>query len=84
MAKTNKPTIENEKWYGLLEIARTGLFPWCKDIKTIGNIVRRDKMDGDVLKTVITGVGKQSRYRIQGKNLAEFIKGVEQGRYQLN
>lgn len=86
MKKTNKLNrkIESEKWYSLTEIVRGAYIPWCKSIKTIGNIVRQDKIGRNILKTVMSGSGKQARYRIQGKNLTEFIKGIEQGRYQLS
>lgn len=81
MSKTKTVKIEKENWYNLLDIVDLGLFPWCKDIKTIRNWIHRDKLGKDKLKTMIVGQGKKARYHIQGKNLIEFIKSVEEGNY---
>lgn len=73
--------IENEKWYKLTDIVELGLFPWCKDIKTVRNWVHRDKLTKNKLKAVIVGKGKQARYHFLGKNIISFIANVEDGSY---
>lgn len=78
MSKENKK-IQKEKWYKLTEIVALGLFPWCKDLKTIRNWIHQDKLTDNKLKAVITGTGKQARYNILGKNIIEFIAHFERG-----
>lgn len=76
-----KKTIEPERWYNLLEIVELGLFPWCKDIKTVRNWIHTDKISKDKLKAMIIGSGRQARYRILGKNIIVFITNYEDGSY---
>lgn len=76
-----KTKIVPDKWYNLLEIVELGLFPWCKDVKTVRNWVHRDKLGKNILKANIVGSGRQARYHIQGKNIAEFVAEIEAGTY---
>jgi hypothetical protein len=80
MSKT-KTKVESEKWYKLIEIVELGLFPWCKNIKTVRNWVHRDKIGKNILKANIVGTGREARYHIQGKNIAEFVGAIEAGNY---
>jgi len=79
--KITKHKIENERWYKLLEIVELGLFPWCKDHKTVRNWVVRDKKTKNILRALVTGKGRQARYNILGKHIKEFVESVEQGHY---
>ena len=81
MSKTTKNKIEPERWYKLLEIVELGLFPWCKDVKTVGKWVRKDKKSKNVLRAMQTGKGRQTRYNILGRHIQEFVESVEQGHY---
>lgn len=76
-----KNKIDPEKWYKLLEIVELGLFPWCKDVKTVRNWVHRDTLGKNKLKAMIVGSGRQARYHIQGKNITEFVDAIETGNY---
>lgn len=81
MQRNHTEKIANEKWYNLVQIVKLGLFPWCKDIKTIRNWIHRDLLGKNTLKAMVSGHGIQARYKVLGKNLAEFVKQVETGTY---
>lgn len=73
--------INPEQYYGLMEIVEKGFFPWCKNIKTVRNWVKRDQEEKNILKAIMQSTGRQSRYKIKGSNIIQFVKAVEDGKY---
>lgn len=75
--------IDPEEWYSLFDVSEFGLFPWCTDIRTVRKWVNLDKKKKNVLKAVIQGEGRGTKYQIKGENIQKFITAVESGQYQL-
>ena len=80
-----KKFIEPERWYTLSEIVEEHLFPWCKNIATYRRFVLADRKAHNFLKTIIIGEGKgrQTKYRIRGGNIINYLVNVEDGTYQI-
>ena len=79
----SKFKIDAKKWYTLVEIVEAGLFPWCKDIKTVRAWILKDRASRNKLKAVIVGKGRATKYHIKGANIISFIANVEDGTYRL-
>lgn len=76
-----KHKVDPERWYSIKDVTDLGLFPWCKDFKTIRSWIQRDKKGKNILRVVVTGKGQQRRYKILGRHLLEFVTTVENGHY---
>jgi len=81
--KEEEKFIEPNKWYTLSEMVGARLFHWCKDIATYRRFILADREARNLLKTVIIGEGRQSKYQIKGKNIINYLVNVEDGTYQI-
>lgn len=69
--------IKASSWYTLQDIVRMGVFPWCKSFWSVRNIVAGDRARGNILKAVITGTGRATKYHFKGENIIRFVKDWE-------
>ena len=83
--KAKKPNnkVDPKEWYSLSDIVTKKLFTWSTSFWSVRNIVATDKYRANILRAQITGVGRATKYKIQGANIIQFIKLVEQGKVQL-
>lgn len=80
--KTKERLLDPEKWYSLTQIVKLGLFSWCTDLRTVRGWIERDRKTKNVLKAVIVGRGRATKYHIKGANIINFIAHVEDGSYR--
>ena len=71
--------IETEREYNIKKIKEEALFPWTKDIRTIRKIVHKDYWGENMLKALVTGVGRALEYKIKGKNIIKFLEKYGDG-----
>lgn len=65
--------VDTTKEYTIRDIIKSGLLPW-RNYRTIGEMVRRDQKEENILNVRIEGENKNTRYYIKGSNLLKFIK----------
>lgn len=75
--------IDTKAWYTLSDIVNKKMFTWATSFWSVRNIVATDKYRANILRAQITGAGRATKYKIQGANIIQFIKLVEQGKVQL-
>lgn len=79
-----KHIIDPEKWYTLTDLVEQKLFPWCgEDIRNYRKMVLADKNSDNILRTVVVGRGKGSRYQFKGSSVIKFINSFEAGTVRL-
>lgn len=76
-----KATIDPSEWYSLSDIVQSRMFPWAISFWGVRNIIKNDRTN--ILKAMITGTGRGTKYRFQGKNIINFIKSVEDGTVRI-
>lgn len=82
--KQTKPAkVQAEEWYSMQDILKGRLFPWCNSLWTIRNWVQSDIDGRNILKTMVTGEGRGTKYQVKGENIIKFIKAVETGTVRL-
>lgn len=82
--KQNKTVkVQAETWYSMQDILKGKLFPWCNSLWTVRNWVQSDIERKNILKTMVTGEGRGTKYQIKGENIIKFIKAVETGTVRL-
>lgn len=68
-------TIDPEKEYSLGEIVQLGVLG--KSHHSVSRSIWQDAwQEKDILKAVVTGKGKGTRYKIKGRNLLKYIEMV--------
>jgi hypothetical protein len=55
------------------DFKKFGIFPWARDSRTWGKIIKRDMFTENILKARIEGEGKRSRYLIKAKNIIKYL-----------
>lgn len=75
--------IEPSEWYSLQDIVRAGMFPWARSFWSVRNIVNLDRKNTNILRAMIAGTGRGTKYQFQGENIIQFIKAVEAGQVRL-
>lgn len=75
--------IDPKRTYSLIDIANEELLPWGKNIATVRKWIEKDRASKNILKAVIVGKGRATKYHIKGANLIKFIANVEDGSYNL-
>lgn len=78
-----KESINDDYWYNLKDIHKLRMIPWVSSIITLRKIVEKDIDNNNILKPVITGIGKGKKYSFKGENIIKFINLVEQGKVKL-
>lgn len=74
-----KKTINPDAWYNLSQVATHKMFPWCHSFVAVRYAVNRDLAGANILKTVVTGEGRATKYHIKGENIIKFIEAWEAG-----
>ncbi len=80
MAKTK---IKSEETYTLLDIVRSKMFPFARSFWSVRNLVALDQRSGNILKPLIVGTGRGTKYHFKGENIIKFIKAVDTGKVRL-
>lgn len=79
--KNNK--IDPKGWYTLLDIARSGMFPWANSFWSVRRIVELDRGSKNILKANVTGTGRGTKYHFRGSNINKFVEAFESGKVRL-
>lgn len=77
-----KTTIESDKFYALAELAHMRAIPWLRQYKSYRRILEADRGKKNILKVMIRGEGRGTKYVIKGENVKKLIKALESG-YKL-
>lgn len=81
-AKKTKKVVA-EQWYSMQDLLRDNVFPWCHSLFAVRNFVLWDIKNHNMMKTMVTGTGRGTKYNIKGANIIKFIAAVEEGKVQL-
>lgn len=81
MARATK--IQPQEWYTLQDIVRGKMFPWANSFWSVRNVVTLDRAGKNMLRAMITGTGRATKYRFKGENITKFVKAVEAGTVRL-
>lgn len=74
--------IESETWYTLHDIVNKKLIPWATTYWAMKQIAR-NKNYQKVLKAIVKGKDKNTRYHFKGSNIINFNSKVESGKIRL-
>lgn len=74
---------KSKAMYSLLDVVRDKMFPWAHSYWSVRNIVKRDLDGANVLKTIVIGSGKATKYHFKKENIIKFVKSVETGKVRL-
>lgn len=84
MKNIKQKEINPEQWYTLKDLQEQKLVAHIrKSLHGISKMVQADKMNRNLLKAAIIGRGTNTRYKIKGRNLIQFLVNWEDGSYQL-
>ena len=76
--------IEPDKYYSLQDIVTKNMFTWCApSYWSVHNTVVIDQRNKNILKPIITGTGRATKYKFLGKNITNFKKLVKAGKANL-
>lgn len=85
MKKLSKIKPKAEEWYSLQDVVRNKMFGWCpSSFWSVRNTVEMDARGKNILKPVITGTGRATKYQFKGENIIKFVKLIEAGSYRLS
>lgn len=80
---TKKTKIEPKETYTLQDIVRERMFPWAKSFWSVRNFVALDQRKSNILKPLIVGSGRGTKYHFKGENIIKFINAVDAGKVRL-
>lgn len=73
------------EWYSLQMVVTNRMFGWCpSSFWSVRNTVEMDARCKNILKPVITGTGRATKYQFKGENIIKFVKLIEAGTYRLS
>ena len=75
--------IEPNIYYTPHKIYKLGYFTWAKGYPTVIKWIEYDMNHSNILKTVVTGDNRGTRYLIKGENIINFITKFEDGSFHL-
>lgn len=78
-----KQIIKPEESYTLQDIVTMKMFPWASSFWSVRNFVKLDSQKTNILKPLIVGKGRATKYHFKGSNIIKFIKAVEDGKVRL-
>jgi hypothetical protein len=78
-----KDKIKAGETYTMIDIVRGGMFPWAKSFWSVRNVVALDQRKTNILKPLIVGEGRATKYFFKGANIIKFITAVEAGKVRL-
>lgn len=83
-----KIDIQPTQFYSLKELVLMKAFGWVNHTGDVSNDTRayRREIDNDqsnknILRAIVRGTGRNTRYSFKGSNVAKFIATVESGQY---
>lgn len=80
---TSNKKVEPNETYSMQDIVRDGIFPWAKSFWTVRNLVAMDQRNQNILKPLIIGTGRATKYHFKGENIIKFIQAVDAGKVRL-
>lgn len=81
--KVERPVVNPEVWYSLQDIVSGKIFPWATSYWSARNVIARDRKNTNILRALITGQGRATKYQIKGEHIINFITAVEAGQIRL-
>ena len=78
-----KAIIKPDESYTLQDIVRNKMFPWASSFWSVRNFVALDGEKTNILKPLIVGKGRATKYHFKGSNIIKFIQAVEAGEVRL-
>ena len=78
-----KIKIEPNESYTMQDIVKNKMFIWATSFWSVRNFVALDKKNKNILKPLIVGKGRATKYHFKGENIIKFIKAVEAGEVRL-
>lgn len=78
-----KSKIKAEATYTMQDIVRDRMFPWATSFWSVRNFVKLDSDKTNILKPLIVGKGRATKYHFKGSNIIKFIDAVEAGKVRL-
>jgi len=76
-------TIKADEWYTMQDIVSGKFFAWANTFWSVRKVVASDLKNKNILKAIITGKGRATKYQFKGENILKFINGVESGKIRL-
>lgn len=78
-----KEKIKNEESYTMQDIVSKKMFVWATSFWSVRKIVKFDSKTKNILKPLIIGKGRATKYHFRGINIIKFIKAVEAGQVRF-
>lgn len=78
-----KVKINPNEWYSLQDIVRDRLIPWVVSFHRARKTVSADAEKSKLLKPLVTGTGRSTKYKFKGANIIKFVNQVEAGKVRL-
>lgn len=77
------PTIKPDAWYTMQDVVRENMFPWARSFWSVRNTVALDRKGKNLLKAIIQGDGRGTKYHFKGENIIQFVKESMAGKVRL-
>lgn len=74
-----KVNIKAEESYTMQDIVSSKMFVWATSFWSVRKIVKFDSKTKNILKPLIIGKGRATKYHFKGANIIKFIQAVEAG-----
>lgn len=83
MTRELKTKIVGTEWYTMQDLVKGKVFPWATSFWAVRNLVALDSRRKKVLKPIVTGSGRGTKYHFKGENIIKFIKLIDDGQVRL-
>ena len=81
--ETKKVKIQENEYYTMQDVVLGRFFPWATSFWSVRKIVTSDLKHQNILKPIITGKKRGTKYQFKGINIIKFITEVEAGNVRL-
>ena len=85
-----KQDIQADHFYSLKELVIMHAFAWIthsddlsNDTRSYRREIERDQSNKNMLKSIVRGTGRNTRYSFKGANVSKFVEAIESGTYTI-